>query len=266
MLNVPVAKRPSRRLRISELSRRADVPHATIQFYVRERLLPPPAKTGRTMAYYDEECVQRIALIKELQQRYLPLSVIRHLLDEREPTGRNKDQDALEEVGRQVQQALAPAERPLSPEQAASQLHLDPNVLAELEKLGIIGPRSTDGEYAPHDVIILRAVAKLARGGVNRDAGFETADLRIYLDAMRSLVATEVSTFLARATPRGSIEDVTRIGIAAATSATELMVAFRQKVIAEAVAALPLDPETTRVIESRQTRSKSQTRSKRGRK
>ncbi len=209
------------------------MPHATIQHYVREGLLPAPSKTGRTMAYYDVSCVERIVLIKELQQRYLPLDVIRRLLEVRGPT---KKDDALvmAEIGRAVQRALAPAERALTPEEVTAQLGLPSDVLAELAEEGSIS--LTLGKFPPHDVVILRAVSKLARAGLNRAAGFTAKDLRIYEDAMRALVAAEVGKFLERAARGGVSDDVTRMGVAAATCATDLIVALRQKYIAETLA------------------------------
>src|SRR5215207_4865536 len=75
-------------LRISELAERADVPVATVRHYLREGLLPEPVKTSRNMAYYPPEFVDRIRLIKQLQEeRFMPLRVIRGLLERerREP-------------------------------------------------------------------------------------------------------------------------------------------------------------------------------------
>src|ERR671935_120604 len=69
-------------LRISELSGRSGVPVATIHHYLREGLLPEPVKTSRNMAYYPPEFVQRIHLIKQLQEeRFMPLRMIRDLLE-----------------------------------------------------------------------------------------------------------------------------------------------------------------------------------------
>jgi len=221
------------RLRISELSRRADVSHATIQFYVREGLLPQPAKTGRTMAYYDEECVERIALIKELRRRYLPLNVIRKLLDTRIARGAD-----LGAISRGVENALAPTERALSREEVVAQFGLTTEVLAEIEAQGIVRA-DKHGQLGPYDVAILRALAKLSRAGLNRDAGFEVKDILVYQIAVQSLVAEEVSMFLQRATRTAAAGDVTRLAVAAATYATELIVALRQKTIADALGALP---------------------------
>jgi DNA-binding transcriptional MerR regulator len=72
---------PQELLRISELAERAEVPVATVRHYLREGLLPEPVKTSRNMAYYPPEFVDRIRLIKQLQEeRFMPLRVIRDLL------------------------------------------------------------------------------------------------------------------------------------------------------------------------------------------
>ena len=69
---------------MSELSRQSGVSGPTIKHYMREGLLPPPAmRTSPNMAYYDPAIIPRIKSIKELQKnQYLPLQVIRELLDE----------------------------------------------------------------------------------------------------------------------------------------------------------------------------------------
>ena len=60
---------------------------ATVRHYLREGLLPEPVKTSRNMAYYPPEFVDRIRLIKQLQEeRFMPLKVIRELLDAARPT------------------------------------------------------------------------------------------------------------------------------------------------------------------------------------
>lgn len=69
--------------KISDLARETGVSTGTIKFYIREGLLPSPTlKTGRNMAWYDRSFVDRIRAIKELQQkRFLPLDVIKAILD-----------------------------------------------------------------------------------------------------------------------------------------------------------------------------------------
>jgi len=68
-------------MRISDLSRQAGVPVATIKFYLREGLLPPGRPTGRNQAEYGEEHRRRLRLIRALTNvGQLDLSSVRVLL------------------------------------------------------------------------------------------------------------------------------------------------------------------------------------------
>ena len=70
-------------LRMKELAEASGVPAPTIKHYLREGLLPEPVKTSRNMAYYPPEFVERIRLIKRLQEeRFMPLKAIKSVLDE----------------------------------------------------------------------------------------------------------------------------------------------------------------------------------------
>ncbi len=243
---------PSPKLRIGELASRAGVPRATIQFYLREGLLPEPVKTSRTMAYYDPECVERLLLIKELQRRYLPLNVIRELVSAPAPPVRSvRDGMAkLAEASAHVQRALEPAERALDSSEVAEQTGVRPEILDALEEIGIVqAQRSAPGRvtYSPSDVAILRAIGKLRATGVTEEAGFRVDDLALYRDAMNDLLAKEIAIF-SRAMPTSrSANEVATLGIAATTGATELMCAIRNKLIAEFARALPLEtPKPTK--------------------
>ena len=55
-------------MRIKELSQKSGVPKSTIHYYLREGLLHPPTKTGRTMAYYDETHLKTLAAITHLKK------------------------------------------------------------------------------------------------------------------------------------------------------------------------------------------------------
>ncbi|MGD9973144.1 MAG: MerR family transcriptional regulator [Desulfatirhabdiaceae bacterium] len=55
-------------MRIKELEERSGVPRTSIHFYLRQGILHPPHKTGRTMAYYDDSHVQRLKEISQLKK------------------------------------------------------------------------------------------------------------------------------------------------------------------------------------------------------
>ena len=70
-------------LKMKELAEASGVSAGTIKHYLREGLLPEPVKTSRNMAYYPPDFVERIKLIKQLQEeRFMPLRVIKSMLDE----------------------------------------------------------------------------------------------------------------------------------------------------------------------------------------
>jgi DNA-binding transcriptional MerR regulator len=53
-------------MQISELASRADLPVATVKFYLREGLLPPGELTGATRARYGEDHLERLRLVRAL--------------------------------------------------------------------------------------------------------------------------------------------------------------------------------------------------------
>jgi AcrR family transcriptional regulator len=55
-------------MRIKELEERSGVPRTTIHFYLRNGILHPAHKTGRTMAYYDDSHLQQLKEINKLKK------------------------------------------------------------------------------------------------------------------------------------------------------------------------------------------------------
>ena len=70
-------------LKMRDLAAASGVSAGTIRHYLREGLLPEPVKTSRNMAWYSPDFVDRIKLIKQLQEeRFMPLRAIKSVLDE----------------------------------------------------------------------------------------------------------------------------------------------------------------------------------------
>ncbi len=86
------------RMKIRDLERASGVPRSTIHYYVREGLLHPPYRTGRTMAYYDGSHLRRLEAIQGIKMDYLvtrkssrvPIDLIRHQLQEGYSLSRRK--------------------------------------------------------------------------------------------------------------------------------------------------------------------------------
>ena len=127
-------------LKISELAERSGVPVATVRHYLREGLLPEPVKTSRNLAYYPPRFVDRIRLIKQLQEeRFMPLRVIRDLL-EREDAEPERLRAMIELEDRILERALAGERERIPGEEVRSRYEvpgdLDPDRAVELIEAG----------------------------------------------------------------------------------------------------------------------------------
>ncbi|MFH0823353.1 MAG: TetR family transcriptional regulator [Pseudomonadota bacterium] len=75
-------------MRIKDLEEKSGVPRTTIHFYLRQGLLHPPSKTGRTMAYYDESHVKRLQDIRKIKGDIrMPLPLLRQKIADLDQEG-----------------------------------------------------------------------------------------------------------------------------------------------------------------------------------
>jgi DNA-binding transcriptional MerR regulator len=180
-------------LRMRELAEASGVPAPTIKHYLREGLLPEPVKTSRNMAYYPPEFVDRIKLIKRLQEeRYLPLKAIKNVLDE--------DPDratAMLELGDQIlDRALAGERSRTSAAEVRERYGLPKEVLDRLAELEVLTPNSRG--YSPSDVTIIEAISRFRAGGYDEQIGFTVYDTLRYKAALEALVQEEVDVVMER--------------------------------------------------------------------
>jgi DNA-binding transcriptional MerR regulator len=185
-----------RLLKIGELAEQSGVPAATIRHYVREGLLPEPVKTSRNMAYYPPEFVDRIRLIKLLQEeRFMPLRVIRELLS----TG-DGDPDrlrALVEVeDRILERALAGEKERISAAEVRRRYDVPKEVLDRLAELDVLSPGRNG--YSPSDVRIVEAISRFRAGGYDERIGFTVYDTLRYKRALEEIAAEEVRVLIER--------------------------------------------------------------------
>jgi DNA-binding transcriptional MerR regulator len=156
-------------LRVEDLARAADVSVDTIRFYQKRRLLPPPTRRGR-IAWYGPQHAERLARIRDLQQRGFSLALIRRLLD--------GELDAADvPLAAAVATAATGADDPdavrLTLDDVAAGAGVPRPLLDAVVRAGVLVPRVVDGEehFGPADV-------ELVRGGLQLlEAGFPLADL-----------------------------------------------------------------------------------------
>ena len=180
-------------LRMRQLAEASGVSSGTIKHYLREGLLPEPVKTSRNMAYYPPEFVERIRLIKQLQEeRFMPLKAIKTVLDESPDRAR-----ALVELeDRILERARTGEGARVSRAEAARHYGIPREALDRLEELGILSPSSRG--YAALDLQILEAISRFRAGGYDEQIGFTVYDTLRYKRALEALVKEEVEVISER--------------------------------------------------------------------
>jgi len=180
-------------LKMKELAEASGVSAGTIKHYLREGLLPEPVKTSRNMAYYPPEFVDRIRLIKQLQEeRFMPLKVIKSMLDEEPERAR-----ALVELeDRILERALAGDSARVSATELRRRYDVPREVLARLGELEVLTPISRG--YGQRDVEIVEAISRFRAGGYDEQIGFTVYDTLRYKRALEDLVKEEVQVLMDR--------------------------------------------------------------------
>ena len=180
-------------LKMSELVEASGVPAATIKHYLREGLLPEPIKTSRNMAWYRPETVERIEVIKRLQEeRFMPLKAIRQVLAE--DPGQAKA--LLEVEDRILDRALEAQRKRTSAAEVREAYGMPAEVLDRLAEIGILTP-NTRG-YSAFDVSIIEAISRFRASGYDEKTGFTVYDTLRYRRALEALVKEEVDVLMER--------------------------------------------------------------------
>src|SRR4051794_24845609 len=216
-------------LKISELSERSGVPVATIHHYLREGLLPEPVKTSRNMAYYSPEFVERLRLIKQLQEeRFMPMRVIRELLDRGDSDPERLR--AMIEVEYRILASAVEGERPrTSPAEVRERYEMPKEVLDRLAELGVLSPNSRG--YSPSDVRIIEAISRFRAGGYDEAIGFTVYDTLRYKRALEELVREEVDVVTDRLAGKMEPEHVVELLAAGTEPLKDLIAAMHAKLL-----------------------------------
>jgi DNA-binding transcriptional MerR regulator len=222
-------------LKMSELAERSGVSPGTIRYYLREGLLgggEDIVRTSRNMAYYPPDYVERIALIKRLQEeRFMPLRVIRGALQE-DP---ERVRALIELEDRILERALEAAEEHtrVSRRAVEERYGVPRNVLERLAEIGVLTP--TQRGYDKDDVKIIEAIANFRAGGYDEALGFTVYDTLRYRTALEPLVEEEVRALLERLAGEVDVERAMEIVAAGTEPLRELIGAMHSKLLLAAL-------------------------------
>lgn len=184
--------------KMKELCELSGLARQAIHFYIQQGLVPPGHKTGRNMAFYGPEHLERLKLVKRLQhERFLPLKAIKAMLDGREEQFSEQQQRFLEAVRTELGATLAPpADRTLlDPVPLMKEHGVTVDELESLVDLGIIGGARDEYEklrVAAEHAWVFEYVGRLRVAGFTRELGFEVTDLAAYVELVDKLLERDV--------------------------------------------------------------------------
>jgi len=189
-------------MRMKKLSEETGVPKGTIKFYIKEGLIPRPIKTQHNMAYYDEKHLNAIRLIKELQsKRFLPLSVIRQIMGDREDLTIEELKTVFQMDGKLFKHLKEqPRIKPVVVKKLCEWTGVPLKEIKELEKYRILHPFKKRNRifYDEDDIRIVELWAKTRAAGFTKDLGFDTGVFKIFKDIFDGLVEEEARIVLRR--------------------------------------------------------------------
>ena len=181
---------------IDELAHISGMPSRTIRFYNTEGMLPPPTMRGR-VAYYDEEHLLVLRIIKELkEQQNLPLETIKQMLEIRAEYGEMQMNLALKQ---RLQRSLTGGQEvrltkaALMQQTGASETWVD-----ELTDQNLLFPIKTENGllYSSDDILLLQLYERL------EDLGLPIALPSLVRFQLRQLVRSEIAALEQYVQPR----------------------------------------------------------------
>jgi len=215
-------------LKMSELAEASGVSAGTIKHYLREGLLPEPVKTSRNMAYYPPEFVERIRLIKRLQEeRFMPLKAIRRVLDD-DP---ERAQALVEVEDKIIERAQRGENSRTSRTEAEKRYGIPREALERLEEIGVLTPNSRG--YGELDARMLEAISRFRAGGYDEEIGFTVYDTLRYKDALERLVKEEVEVVLERLAGDVEPDRIVELLEAGTEPLRDLIAAMHSKLLVE---------------------------------
>jgi len=187
--------------RMKDLCQLSGLPRQSIHFYIQQGLLPPGDKTGRNMAWYGLEHVERLHVIRKLQhERFLPLRAIRALLDGREAHFSPEQRRLIREVRAELAGTLmaSGADTPRGVEADAIGLAhgVSRREVDRMVELGVLGAaESEDGRLliASDDAWMVENLGKIRAAGLTEDLGFRVDDLLFFVEAVDALFDQEMA-------------------------------------------------------------------------
>lgn len=203
-------------MRMRELTSAAGVTKATIQFYIKEGLIPKPIKQSSNSALYTKDHLNDILLIKELQsKRYLPLSVIKEIMMRGAGKLSVDEIHTLVELDGKIFGDIeeTPELKPITAKQLAKKTGISLEDIELMERLGVFTPvkKGKKKMFNEDDIRIAECRVKLIQAGLKPEVGFHIGIVKIYKKFIEELVEKESRIILPLFTGKLEVKELAGI-------------------------------------------------------
>ena len=84
-------------LSIGKLSKITGLTTSAINFYIRNKVIPPPLKTSKTRAIFPESSVELLKNIVKMRNEKIPLKMIKYILNDSSDQKSEKNKDNVQQ-------------------------------------------------------------------------------------------------------------------------------------------------------------------------
>jgi DNA-binding transcriptional MerR regulator len=227
-------------MRMKQLSAESGLPKGTIQFYIKEGLIPKPYKTHANMAYYNDSHLNAIRLVRELQEkRFLPLSVIRQVVRGGRGGLSVDEIRALTEIDGKLFPNLTenPEVRPVTADQLSEQTGVSLKDIRQMEAAHVLNPVKKGNRFlfGEDDIRLVECFAKMREAGFSEELGWDGEIFSVYRDFLQRLVEEEAKILMSRVAGRVGAERLTNMVEQGTILLNNIIGLIRKKLIVETV-------------------------------
>jgi len=203
-------------MRMRELTTAAGVNKGTILFYVKEGLIQKPIKKHANSAFYTEEHLNDIRLIKDLQaKRFLPLTVIKEVMKGGKGELSVDEIKTLAEIDGKLYQNLneTPSVKAITQKQLLKHTKLSLKELKELEEADLTRPilKGKRKYFEEDDIRMAECWAKAKKAGYTNKLGFHIDILKIHKHMIDLLVEEEARALTRRVSGKIPIDKIAQM-------------------------------------------------------
>ncbi|MFZ5597649.1 MAG: MerR family transcriptional regulator [Bacillota bacterium] len=209
-----------------ELERITGFTRATINFYIREGILPAPKKSAKNMAYYDENFIKRLNIIKKMKEDHkLSLQQMKNMF---QATDYGMKPDLIVQVLNSIFHSIAPdtSFSPITWDKLVEESGLSEEMLQDLLNMKLIVPLPQKDEdtvlkFHPDSITMCKLVESCDKLGI------PTTVVSSIVEHINRIVSIEVEAYINYVQkPMFERNEPTEKQIAAIQSCIELINSF----------------------------------------